>query len=148
MADSEQQLEALLPDWYTLDDEDPRLIGGHCQACKTWYFPNQLQYCRNPDCDSSELVATPLSSRGELWSFSQQCYPPPPPYVVSEPFEPYIIAGVQLHEEKILILGQLATGIALEQLSIGMPMRMVLEPLPDEKDSSKLVWKWQPEPAQ
>ena len=53
--------------WYTLD-EKPHLLGARCTACGTYYFPKQVSYCRNPDCDNDSFDEVPLSRTGTLWS--------------------------------------------------------------------------------
>ena len=81
-----------------------------CQACQTYFFPRLENYCKNPDCQGTEFREVPLSNRGKLWSFTNNCYPPPPPYVATEPFEPYAIAAVELETEKMVVMGQVAKG--------------------------------------
>ena len=77
--------------WFTFEDAAPRLIGSRCRACGTYAFPKESFFCRNPACASTELEEVPLSPRGRLWSYTNNCYAPPPPFVASEPFEPYAL---------------------------------------------------------
>jgi len=130
--------------WYTLDPDSPELIGSRCRKCGTCFFPRQDSYCRNPACDSSDFDETPLSRTGTLWSYTNACYQPPAPFVAAEPFEPYAIAAVELDAERMVILGQVVEGVALEALRIGMPMELVLAPLHEDEDEVKVIWKWQP----
>ena len=130
--------------WFTMDESDPRLVGTRCRTCGTYHFPRESFFCRNPGCAGSEFEEVPLSSRGRLWSFTDNRYPPPPPYVATEPFEPYAIAAVELEREKMVVLGQVAAGIGTERLATGMEMELVLEPLYRDDASEYLVWKWRP----
>ena len=96
--------------WFTTDDE-PHLIGARCPACATIVFPPREGGCPNPECDSDTLEPTELSRRGRVWSYTENHYAPPPPYVAAEPFEPYALAAVELDDERIVVLGQVATGV-------------------------------------
>ncbi len=132
--------------WFSREGASPVLIGSRCAACGVFYFPPNLLYCRNPDCDSEDLQSLELSSQGPLWSFSKQHYPPPPPFVTPEnpaEFEPYIVAAVELQSEKMIVLGHLARGFSEQELELGMPMRLVVEPLQDVS-GEPLAWKWRP----
>ena len=130
--------------WFTLDEQDPHLLGTRCKACGTYHFPRESFFCRNPGCAGSEFDEVPLSSRGRLWSFTDNRYPPPPPYVASDPFVPYAIAAVELEREKLVVLGQVASGIGTDRLAAGMEMELALEPLYRDDTGEYLVWKWRP----
>jgi hypothetical protein len=92
-----------VPGWFTQDGA-PRLIGSRCRACGTYAFPKESFFCRNPACASSELEEVPLSTRGRLWSYTNNCYAPPPPYVASDPFQPYAVAAVELEKERMVLI--------------------------------------------
>ena len=81
----------------------------------------------------------PLSQRGRVWSYTTNRYQPPAPYVSPEPFAPYGIAAVELAEEKLVILGQVA-GDA--ELAIGTEVEVVLDTLYEDDDHTYVVWKW------
>lgn len=131
---------AALPGWFTLDPVRPQLLGTRCTACGTYYFPRQQLFCRNPDCAGETFEDVALSRTGTLWSYTNAAYPPPEPYVVKEPYQPFGIAAVELERERMIVLGQLARGVDLARLCIGQRMELVLEPL----DDGKLIWKWKP----
>lgn len=133
--------------WFTLDETAPALIGTRCKGCGTYFFPKESVVCRNPRCFSTELEEVELSRRGRVWSFTNNCYPPPEPYVASDPFEPYAIAAVELEAEKMVVLGQLADGISVDQLEAGLEVELVLEPLYEDETNEYLVWKWRPTAA-
>jgi uncharacterized OB-fold protein len=85
-----------------------------------------------------------LSRTGLIWSYTNACYQPPPPFVAPEPFEPYAIAAVQLEKEQMVVLGQVVKGTDVSDLQVGMPVELVLEPLHETEEDIKLTWKWQP----
>ncbi len=135
---------AALENWFTLDKNQPHLLGSKCCACGTYYFPAATVFCKNPACESETFEQVQLSRTGKLWSFTNACYKPPEPFIAAEPFEPYAIAAVELEKEKMTVLGQVVTGVGVEQLKAGMEMELVLETLFEDADSEKLTWKWKP----
>jgi uncharacterized OB-fold protein len=136
------------PGWFTLDGAAPRLIGSRCRACGTYFFPKESFFCRNPVCASSELEEVPLSPRGRLWSYTNNCYAPPPPYVASDPFQPYAVAAVELERERMVVLGQVEAGVAVEQLEVGMEMELALGTLFEDAEREVVIWKWRPVAAE
>ena len=129
--------------WFTMDAAKPRLLGTRCAKCGTVYFPKETTFCRNPGCAGTEFAETELSPRGRLWSFTNNCYQPPEPYVSPNPFVPYAVAAVELEAEKMVVLGQV-DGASVEQLEAGMQMELVLAPLYEDADAEYMVWKWRP----
>jgi len=136
------------PGWFTLDEAAPRLIGSRCRACGTYAFPKESFFCRNPACASTELEEVPLSPRGRLWSYTNNCYAPPPPYVTSEPFEPYAVAAVELERERMVVLGQVEAGVAASQLEVGMEMELTVGKLYEDAEREVVIWKWRPVAAE
>jgi uncharacterized OB-fold protein len=132
----------VLEGWFTVDEKAPALLGARCRACGTYYFPKAIKFCRNPACAGTEFEEVPLSRDGKLWSYTNSAYQPPEPYIAAEPFQPFGIAAVELERERMIVLGQIAKGVALESLRVGQNMELALEPL----DDGKLVWKWKPAP--
>lgn len=130
--------------WYLLDAERPRLLGTQCGDCGSYYFPKHDTYCRNPACDGETFDEVELSHRGRIWSYTNAAYPPPPPFVAAEPYEAFAIAAVELERERIVILGQLANGVGVDDVRIGDEVELTLEPLYVEDDTEFVVWKWQP----
>jgi uncharacterized OB-fold protein len=126
--------------WFTIGDE-PALVGTRCRACGTVFFPRETAFCRNPRCNSTDLDETELSRRGLVWSYTDARYQPPPPYVPrSDPYEPFALAAVELEDEGLVVLGQVADGYGVDDLRIGTPVELVVEPL----DDSSLIWRWKP----
>ena len=140
---SGKPLVAAIDGWHTMDAK-PHLIGTQCTQCGTYFFPKQDDYCRNPRCDSTDFREVELSRTGRIWSYTNSCYKPPEPYVSPDPFEPFAIAAVQLEKERMVVLGQVATGLTVDDLEVGMPMELVLEPLHETDKDVRVTWKWQP----
>lgn len=131
--------------WFTEDAEGgPALLGSRCSACGTYAFPKETFSCRNPRCGSTALVEVPLSRSGRLWSWTDNRYAPPPPYVAGDPFEPYAIAAVELEREQMVVLGQVARGVPTARLEVGAPMELVVETLFADDDAEHVSWKWRP----
>ncbi|HEY8527875.1 MAG TPA: OB-fold domain-containing protein [Acidimicrobiales bacterium] len=141
MADSTTPAMAPAIDgWFTTGDE-PALIGTRCRACGSVFFPREEAFCRNPRCAGTELEETTLSRRGRVWSYTDARYQPPPPYVPrTDPYEPFAIAAVELEEEGIVVLGQVADGYGVDDLAVGVPVELVVEPL----DDTSSIWRWKP----
>jgi uncharacterized OB-fold protein len=133
--------------WFTLDAAKPQLLGSRCKACGAYFFPKETAFCRNPKCAGNEFEEVPLSTRGKLWSFTDNRYPPPKPYIASDPFEPYAVAAVELEREKMVVLGQVAKGVGTDQLEAGREMELVLDTLYEDDDNEYLIWKWRPASA-
>ena len=141
---SDKPVAAAIEGWYTLDNEAPHLIGSRCTCCGTYYFPKQTNFCRNPDCDSTEFEETQLSRTGKIWSYTDAQYQPPEPFVAPDPYVPYSIAAVELEKEKMIVLGQVVAGVDVDQLKVGDDVELVLETLYEDDDANKVIWKWKP----
>lgn len=101
---------------------EPRLIGGRCPHCGQLGFPRRE---RCPGCARQGVEAVPLPTEGTLWSYTVQGFrPPSPPFADGAPddFEPFGVGYVELPgalrvESRLLV--------DLEELRIGMPLRLV-----------------------
>ena len=138
---------AAIEGWFTLDDEAPHLVGSRCTECGNVVFPPAEGWCPNPLCRGHESEAVRLSRTGRIWSYTDARYQPPPPYVAADPFEPFAIAAVELEAERLVVLGQVATGYGAADLAVGMPVELVLEPLYTLDGVDHLVWRWKPAPV-
>ena len=130
--------------WFSLDDADPRLLGSRCTTCGTYFFPREEAFCRNPDCRGRSFEEVELSRRGRIWSFTDNRYQPPAPYVSPDPFVPYAIAAVELEAERIVVLGQLEAGVDPGGLRAGQEVELTIGTLYEDDDHAYLVWKWRP----
>jgi uncharacterized OB-fold protein len=138
------QILPAIEGWFTLDEE-PALLGQRCTQCSTVVFPPVATFCTNPSCSSREFASVPLSRTGTVWSFTDARYQPPPPYIpTTDPYEPFAIAAVELLAERLVVLGQVATGYGPDDLKVGSPVELVLEPLDVRGDTQYVVWKWRP----
>jgi uncharacterized OB-fold protein len=130
--------------WFTVDDP-PHLLGRRCSSCGTYQFPPTSDWCPNPNCDGEDMETVPLSRTGRVWSYTDAQYQPPPPYVSpSDPFQPFAIAAVELDKERIVVLGQVAAGFGVGDLHVDDPMELVVEPLDQDEEQARLVWRWRP----
>ena len=111
-----------------------------CAACGTYYFPREDSFCRNPDCDGTDLQEVRLSRRGKVWSSTLNHFEPPAPYVSWGPFEPYVVAAVKLAEERLVVLGQVVG--SNEPLPIGTDVELAVGTLSEDDEREYLVWKW------
>lgn len=126
---------------FEVDGDDVALVGSRCEACRSHYFPQALG-CRNPDCDSTAVARVLLGRRGRLHSYTIQAYQPPPLFRMA-PWEPYAIGLVEV-DEGLKVIAML-TGVDLDDLRIGTPVRLVAESLhEDELGRAVLTYKYAP----
>ncbi len=141
---TDKPAKPVLDGWFKDDDGKAHLIGSRCVHCGTYYFPKVAGFCRNPDCDSETFESVNLSRTGKVWSYTNACYQPPEPYVAAEPFVPFTIAAVELAAEKMIVLGQVVSGVNVADLKVGMDMELVIDTLSETDQSVQTTWKWQP----
>jgi uncharacterized OB-fold protein len=130
--------------WFTMDEAAPALIGGRGVASGSYYWPTAMAVSGNPHAPGEERAPVELSRTGKLWSWTTNHYAPPEPYVAPDPFVPYTVCAVELAEEGMVVLGQLATGADPEQLENGMEMELVLGTLYEDDEHEYVVWQWAP----
>ena len=127
---------------FTLDKNEPHLIGGRGKTRESYFFPKDLAG-RDPACvGETEFEEVLLSNKGTVWSFTTSDYAPPPPYVAKEPWVPFVLAAVKLEKEKLVVLGQMVEDTNLADMKIGMPVELTLGVLYEDEDKEYLVWKW------
>jgi uncharacterized protein len=116
-------------------DGRPRLVGSRCVDCGVVTFPVQRS-C--PRCTGQRVEQQPLAPRGTLWSWTVQAFRPKTPFLgANQPFTPYGVGYIDLAGE-ILVEGRLVTA-DLDGLHIGMPMELVLDPLPQDDRGRTVV---------
>lgn len=116
------------------EDRPPRLIGGRERETGRIVFP-----C--PTGDRYEPVA--LSRQGTVWSYTIQRYrPKTPPYAGPVDFEPWAVAYVELPGETIVEAR--LTGVAFDDIRIGMPVALTRVPLDPARPDSLLIPAFRP----
>ncbi|MFL6061583.1 MAG: Zn-ribbon domain-containing OB-fold protein [Marmoricola sp.] len=129
--------------WFTTGDA-PALLGSACTTCGTVFFPRTSGYCRNPACEGNEFAETELSRRGRVWSYTDAQYQPPPPYIpASDPYVPFALAAVEL-PEGLVVLGQVADGYGVTDLTVGSEVELVIETLYTDETGERTTWRWKP----
>lgn len=130
--------------WFTTSPE-PHLLGTRCTTCGTVFFPRASGFCRNPECRGRELEEVELARTGKVWSYTDAQYQPPPPYIpTGEEHEPFAIAAVELADEAMVILGQVADGYTVDDLTVGADVELVIEPLYQADGVDHLIYRWKP----
>jgi uncharacterized OB-fold protein len=127
------------PDVIGGSPEEPRLIGSVCARCGTVTFPRQRS-C--PRCTSEDVQARELATRGELWSWTIQCFAPKaPPYLPGgvDEFEPYGVGYIELPGE-VRVEARL-TESDPDRLRIGMLMDLTLIPVPGAPDKVTFAFR-------
>ncbi len=132
----------IIADAFVTSSGKAQLIGSRCSRCETYTFPKSFT-CPNPVCDGSDIATAELSHKGRLASFTIIHYPPPPPYVAPDPFEPFAIGAVSF-AEGIQIIGPM-TDCDPWDLTMGMEIETVVEPYYTTRDGVSVIgWKFRP----
>ena len=122
---------------FEIRDGKPVLLGTRCTNCGNHMFPRQTG-C--PRCLFNEQEDVELATAGTLWTWTVQAFPPKaPPYLgpVGDDFTPYGVGYVELPGQ-LRVEGRLTIADP-EQLKIGMPMELVLDPLSLDEDGNQIV---------
>jgi uncharacterized protein len=127
--------EAFADGLFTWPSDAPRLLGSRCEQCGTMTFPTHYG-C--PRCSSDKMTTVELGTRGTVWTWTSQEFPPPPPYAGPADFRPYYVGYVELPGE--LIVETYLAGYGDRQPSIGDRVELTVIPFatrdvggPDEK---------------
>ena len=138
--------KAAVEGWFTVGAE-PALLGSQCESCRSTFFPPvpaEGSFCRNPACSGETFVSAELSRRGRVWSYTDAQYQPPAPYIpATDPYEPFALAAVEL-PEGIVVLGQVAAGFGVDDLTVGDEVELVVETLYADEDGERVIWRWKP----
>ena len=107
-------------------ESPPRLIGGRARGSGRLVFP----------CPAGgDYEPVPLAREGRLWSWTVQRFrPKSPPYKGPENFVPWVVAYVELPGE--VIVEARLVDVAVEDIRIGMPLRLTTTPLDPNKDDA------------
>lgn len=117
-------------------DGAPVLLGGRDRVSGRLVFPLPA------DEDRFERVTLP--DRGQLWSWTIQRFrPKSPPYAGPAEFTPYAVGYVALGEA--IIVESRLTGVAFDDLRIGLPLRLTTQPFTFENGETRLTFAFAPE---
>ena len=120
---------------FTWPADSPQLLASRCEQCGEVTFPTQAS-C--PACTSESVAEIRLSRRGQLWTWTIQQFPPPPPFTGdTDNFVPYGVGYVEL-PEGVRVESRLTTHDPAE-LEIGMEMELVIEKFRDGDDGEALM---------
>ena len=122
---------------FTWPSDAPRLLGSRCTSCGNHMFPVQSG-CPKCLADGAETVE--LATRGTLWTWTVQGFPPKaPPYQgpTGDDFRPFGVGYVELP-------GQLCVETRLtladpDELDIGMEMELVFDTLGSDDDGNEVI---------
>lgn len=129
--------------WFRTEPE-PALLGSRCTTCATIAFPKASGFCGNPACFGEEFEEHALSRTGRVWSYTDAQYQPPPPYLpTSDPYVPFALAAVEL-AEGLVVLGQVADGYGVKDLTVGATVELVVETLYSDEQGERSIWRWKP----
>ncbi len=111
---------------FTTDDlcdlANVRLIGSRCTECRTVLLGLRHR-CEN--CSSPQLVTEVFGSNGSVYTYTVQRYPPPPPFVSQQSWQPRAVAWVDLENDGPRILGPIDA--PAQDVSIGLAVRVVFD---------------------
>ena len=126
-----------------LSDEGPRLIGMRCIDCDNHVFPYQTGCNR---CTGTNVEKIQLGTRGTLWAWTIQGFPPKaPPYlgeVDPAKFEAYGVGYVEI-DGQLKVEARL-TESTPEKLKVGMPMELTTYSLCEEDGHDVVTFAFQP----
>lgn len=109
-------------------DGTGNLIGSRCRSCGAHFFPIR-EACAG--CLSQDLEDVKFSTEGTLYTYTVVRQSTPA-------FEvPYALGYVDF-PEGVRIMGQIA-GIDFDEIAIGMPMTLALEPFGEDEEGNALT---------
>jgi len=121
---------------------DPRLIGSRCVECGNAFFPKGFR-CPDPACFGDEVEDVRFPRSGILSSFTVVRYPPPPPFVPTDPFEAFAIAEVEF-DNGVQVIGPVPVEVGLD-LNVGSPMQTEIDAYYTNEAGTEVVgWKFRP----
>jgi uncharacterized OB-fold protein len=111
-----------------VDDATVALAGSRCRTCSTVTFPQQVS-C--PRCAGLDIEAHSLATEGTIWAFTEQLFPPKPPYAVQgADFRPYFVGYVDLGD--VIVESRIVAGPG--SLRIGQRVSLVTEAFTPDGD--------------
>lgn len=128
-------LRPIAPNLWIETPAGPRLVGARfADGSITFPIPE------GETGKDAEVVE--LSPRGRLWSWTSQDFRPKSPYDGPDSFEPYILGYIELPSQ--VIVETRIEGVRLDQLALGMEMKLVVVPF----DHERSIFAFTPEAVQ
>jgi uncharacterized OB-fold protein len=122
--------------------DGPRLLGSKCRGCGAVYFPKDT-VCHNPDCDDLEMEDAAFGPTGTIWGCAIQNYPPPPPALTREPYEPYAMGLIDL-DDGLRVMGRIDVDDPMDA-TVGGRVELVIGELCDDDEGNEIVtWMFRP----
>ena len=120
-----------------LSGSQPTLVGGRCKSCNNHTFPI-LPGC--PKCAGSDIERVPLGTRGTLWAWTVQAFPPKsPPYLGENDPDKFVPFGVGYVELPEVIVEARLTENEPANLEEGMAMALTLEHLTTDDQGNEVM---------
>lgn len=122
------------------EDNQPRLVGSKCPSCGEKFFPKKkVGICTH--CQQRGLEDVELIGKGKIASYTVAVIPPAGGFYHGP--VPYTYGVVNL--EDMVRIETLFTGCDLEQLRVGMDVKLVIEKLYDDEHGNEVrVYKFTP----
>jgi uncharacterized OB-fold protein len=125
---------------FTVSDGKPNLMATHCKSCGDYFFPKSFT-CHNPKCKKKEVEEVILSRKGTVAGYTVMNYPPPPPFIAPENYQPIPVVEVKLPEGIHLIA--MMEGCDPKDVKIGMDVEMVMGVIYTNKNNEQVMgWKY------
>lgn len=102
--------------------EDGKVMANQCNQCGAVFFPPRADCCQ---CLSDDMQWCEVTGTGKLVSYSRLAYAP----MGFDGDLPYAIALLDYGDFKVF--GRLDHAITEDDITIGMPMTMAVNPLPN-----------------
>ncbi len=117
--------------WFTIDDE-PRAAGHPLHHLRHRVLPGADGLLPQPRLPGSRVRrGRAVPHRAPVWSYTDAQYQPAAPVHPGRARStcPFALAAVELAEEQLVVLGQVADGYGVDDLSVGATVELVVEPL-------------------
>ena len=115
-----------------------RLLAGRHRSSGQLVFP--------PPADQESFETVELPSRGILWSYTVQRFPPKsPPYRGEEPFAPFAVGYIEL--PGALIVESRLVDIPFDRLRVGLPMELTTFALRTDEQGKVMMFAFRPQPG-
>ena len=129
--------------WFTAGDE-PHLIGAQVPGVQHDRVPASRRCVPESGVRLRRAHPHPAVAPGHGVVVHREPLPASSSLRRRRSFEPYALAAVELADEGIVVLGQVAKGVRAADLRVGMEMQVAIEVLSHDDDHDSLVYVWEP----